>query len=261
VTERSSLGEWLQLREPADATARSGDVTDAVVRRLPTGRPIRAIDLGAGAGSNIRYLTARLGRPIRWLAVDRDPVLLSNIHDAVIRPRELGHLDADMFRDSDLVSASALLDLTSATWIETLAVCCRSADASVLFALTYDGRSECVPAEPEDDFVRELFNRHQRSSDHGFGPAAGPDAVDVAARALAGAGYEIRLANSDWHLCPDLRRLQQLLIEGWAQAAAEIASGERSTIDDWLRRRLQHVQAGESRIVVGHVDIAGWIVK
>jgi hypothetical protein len=261
VAERSSLGEWLELREPADAAARSSDVTDALARWLPPGRPIRAIDLGAGAGSNIRYLTARLGRPTRWLAVDRDPLLLSNIHDAEIRQRELGHLDAELFRNSDLVSASALLDLTSAAWIEGLAACCRSVDACVLFALTYDGRSECFPAEPEDGFVRNLFNRHQRSSDHGFGAAAGPDAADVAARALAGAGYKIRLAKSDWSLSPDVRRLQQLLIEGWAQAAAEIATAEGSTIDDWRRRRLQHVHAGESRIVVGHVDIAGWIVK
>jgi hypothetical protein len=261
VVETSPLGEWLALREPADAAARSTDVTDAVARSLPTGRPVRAIDLGAGAGANIRYLTPRLGRPIRWVAVDRDPLLLSRIAGAEIRRDELGVLDPDLFRHCDLVSASALLDLTSATWIEQLAACCRRADAAVLFALTYDGRSECLPPEPEDDLVRELFNRHQRTSDHGFGTAAGPDAADAAARALAAAGYEVRLATSDWHLPPDLRPLQRLLIEGWAQAAGEIAVGERSTIGDWRRRRLAHVHAGGSRIVVGHVDVGAWPVK
>jgi hypothetical protein len=261
VTDGSPLGEWLALREPADAAARSIDVSDAVARSLPTHRPIRAIDLGAGAGSNIRYLTARFGRAIQWLAVDRDPQLLSYIRDADTRQCELGHLDAELFRHTDLVSASALLDLTSVSWIERLAACCRSTSAAVLFALTYDGRSECSPAEPEDDFVRDLFNRHQRSSDHGFGPAAGPHAADVAARALAAAGYEVRLANSDWRLSPDLRRLQQVLIEGWAQAAVEVAANARSTIDDWRRRRMAHVDAGESRIIVGHVDIAGWMVR
>ena len=48
---------------------------------------------------------------------------------------------------------------------------------------------------------------------------------------------------------------------GWAQAAVEVAANARSTIDDWRRRRMAHVDAGESRIIVGHVDIAGWMVR
>jgi hypothetical protein len=48
------------------------------------------------------------------------------------------------------------------------------------------------------------------------------------------------------------------LIEGWARAAAEIAPERTALVDDWLRRRLIHVDAGRSQLTVGHRDIAAW---
>jgi len=49
-----------------------------------------------------------------------------------------------------------------------------------------------------------------------------------------------------------------MLIEGWARAAVEIAPERADTIADWLRRRLEHLEAGRSRIVVNHVDMVAW---
>jgi hypothetical protein len=49
----------------------------------------------------------------------------------------LGSLDdAGMFSRQHLVTASALLDLVSESWMKTLAARCRDAGAAVLFALT-----------------------------------------------------------------------------------------------------------------------------
>jgi hypothetical protein len=50
-----------------------------------------------------------------------------------------------------------------------------------------------------------------------------------------------------------------MLIQGWAQAATEMAPARRGTIDDWLQRRLAHVVAGRSRIVVNHMDMVAWL--
>jgi hypothetical protein len=50
-----------------------------------------------------------------------------------------------------------------------------------------------------------------------------------------------------------------MLIQGWAQAATEMAPARRGAIDDWLQRRLAHVDAGRSRIVVNHVDLVAWL--
>src|ERR1051325_11416320 len=71
-----SLSTGLSIREPADAAARSRELTDLLVERLPRATPLRIVDLGSGAGSNIRYLAPRLRGPQQWLAVDRDAALL-----------------------------------------------------------------------------------------------------------------------------------------------------------------------------------------
>jgi hypothetical protein len=56
----------------------------------------------------------------------------------------------------------------------------------------------------------------------------------------------------------DSRDMQRLLIDGWARAATEIDPRHARTIADWHVRRLTHVDAGRSRIVVGHDDLAAW---
>jgi len=263
-----TLSDWLAVREPADVAARSAVLTRAVVERLSRDRPLRAVDLGTGTGSNVRYLSRDLPAGQEWLLVDRDPALLAEaarslrpLHSIVVETREmnLGVLEPDIFSSRELVTASALLDLVSETWLRALADECRAADATALFALTYNGRSHCSPEEPEDELIRGLMNRHQRQNDKGFGRAAGPDAVDVAERCFAAAGYHVRREPSDWVLTPDARDLQRQLVEGWALAAREIAHDQTSVIDDWLRRRLEHVDANRSRITVGHEDLAAWL--
>ncbi len=102
-----------------------------------------------------------------------------------------------------------------------------------------------------------LVNQHQRT-DKGFGPAVGPDAADVAARCFADLGYRVQRAPSDWLLTPASGALQRQLIDGWAQAAAEMAPQQIRAIDAWRERRLAHVAAGWSAITVGHEDVAGW---
>jgi SAM-dependent methyltransferase len=263
-----SLSAWLSIREPADAAARSRELTDLLVERLPRATPLRIVDLGSGAGSNIRYLAPRLRGPQQWLAVDRDAALLDeglrrlpagSVDWRVdTRPMELGALDEDLFAGRHLVTASALLDLVSADWIESLAGCCREAGAAALFALSYDGRSECEPREPEDEAVREWFNAHQRANDKGFGRATGPDGWHVAVRALRAAGYEVQHARSDWVLPPQTDRLQRELVEGWAQAVTEIVPDQSALIASWRTRRMQHIDNGRSRIIVGHEDIVAW---
>jgi hypothetical protein len=262
----ASLSPWLALREPFDAAARSAALMDAIAGTLPRGRRLRILDLATGTGSNVRYLSPRLAAPQEWLLIDADPVLLAEIPSRTsaltgarieTRHMNLGPLDRpEIFTGRDLVTASALLDLVSDTWLAALAAHCRAAGAVVLFALTYDGRSECSPADPEDEAIRHLMNRHQRANDKGFGRAAGLDAVDVAERCFAEAGYSVRRETSDWRLPAEARELQRQLFEGWAEAAIEIAPDQSATVRAWLDRRLAHLAAGHSTVIVGHQDLA-----
>jgi hypothetical protein len=255
--------DWLALREPADHAARSMSLTCAAIESLPDGAAPRILDLAAGTGSNFRYLTAagfNSTSRAEFLLVDHDPALLARIPttpDVATRCLDLSTLDdRSIFDGRALVTASALLDLVSEAWLRVLAARCAESGAAVLFALTYDGLIGCSPEDPDDGSIVGLVNEHQRA-DKGFGPALGPDAASVAAGCFEKAGYQVQRSRSDWRLAPEDRDLQSLLIDGWAQAATEIAPAQARVIDGWRDRRLAHVAAGWSEIVVGHEDIMG----
>jgi hypothetical protein len=247
------------LREPADAAARSTGLSEKLIEKLSRDRPLRIVDLGSGTGSNIRYLSPRLPQPHEWLAIDRDPTLLNLAPNGVTtRTADLGVLDGDLFEDRQLVTASALLDLVSEEWLRTMAVHCRRVKASALFALTYSGQVTCDPVEPEDQAMFDLFHRHQRMSDKGFGRAAGPGATRAAIRSFSDAGYEVRRAPSNWELGPPHAQLQLALIDGWAMACAEMDPSAVDRISRWRAVRLGYVHRGTSQISVGHWDVAAW---
>ena len=107
--------------------------------------------------------------------------------------------------------------------------------------------------------IRELMNLHQRTDKGLGGPAAGPEAWSVAEHVFEEAGYQVERAPSDWSLASSDQAFQRQLIGGWARAARKIAPRHADRIADWLRRRLEHVDAGRSRIVVGHYDMGGWV--
>lgn len=270
--------EWLALREPADHAARSIALTRELVDALPPDAAPRILDLAAGTGSNYRYLTVAgpagtrptferpwpavdSSRPAHWLLVDHDPALLAQVPPrpgVETRCMDLATLgDRGIFAGRTLVTASALLDLVSEAWLRTLAALCADVGASVLFALSYDGRIECSPEDPYDGEVRALVNEHQRI-DKGFGPALGPDATEYAERCFSDLGYRVMRDRSDWTVPPESHALQQHLIDGWAHAATAIAPERAAAVDGWRSRRLAHVAEDRSHITVGHEDFAAW---
>jgi hypothetical protein len=284
-----ALAAWLALREPVDERSRSGTLTRAVADSLANEDPVRVLDLATGAGSNLRFLMQRLRGNQHWTVVDRSAALLGELpkrteswakargYDvtksaarfAVTAPgqrcqvesreRNLHALDdAGLFEGRHLVTASALLDLVSESWLQTLAARCREAGAAALFTITYNGHSSCSPLDRDDERVLDLFNRHQRTDKGLGGVAAGADATACAIRAFEGAGYLVRTGPSDWQLGPGERDLQRQLIDGWAGAAMEIAAAEASRIAEWRVRRMEHLDVGRSHIVVGHHDLAAW---
>jgi hypothetical protein len=253
--------EWLALREPIDAVSRSMRLSRAVADALPRYRTTEVLDLGAGTGANARFLAGKLPLPQRWLLIDRDQNLLDHAPKAWPSQRvdlREAVLDKKLFEGRSLVTASALLDLVSEEWLQALVTRCHDAGAAVLFALTYDGRIDFAPAEPEDDAICELANQHQRT-DKGFGPALGPTAASRASELFAAAGYHIEREASDWVLAPDSPELQRELIRGWTEAAKAMAPDESAMITDWCDRRLEHVHEARSQLIVGHKDVGGWL--
>jgi hypothetical protein len=263
--------QWLQLREPLDVASRDEDLcaflrADLASEKRQHSR-LTLIDLGAGTGANLRYAAPRLGGPQDWLLVEQDPLLLQALErklrdaapsfDCHVRILQLDlarRLHQLPLADGVVLTASALLDLVSEAWLQALARAAATVAATVWFALNYDGRIECVPAEPEDAEIRDLFNLHQLQ-DKGFGPALGPGSGRMAEQLFAQLGYRIRSAPSDWRIGPHSRPLQLALVQGWFDAACEIAPHRAAAFSDWLKRRRAHIEAARSELRVGHTDL------
>ena len=261
-----SLSTWLARREAADTRARSRSLTARLVESLSSSRRLRILDLGTGTGSNIRYLAPRLRTAQHWLAVDKDPRLLAEVAEksARIAPDlhvdtralNLGEMRADeIFDGRDLVTASALLDLVSESWLAWVAANCRRVGAAAFFTLTYNGENVCTPRDSRDTEIFALFNQHQLTDKGLGGPAAGPRATTAALACFDAHGFTTDRAASNWQLGPGDRDLQVALIEGWATAAAEMAPDRAADISAWRQMRVDHALRGASTIVVGHDDI------
>ena len=279
---------WLALREPADHDARSEELVRWAVGADPlSGRPRKIVDLATGTGSNPRYLMPRIGGAQDWTLFDGDRLVLDALparmaawatrhgwpvvstHDGVSAftlPNGVCRVtacEADLAVTAlpeltfvpDLVTASALLDLVSRTWVHSLVDACRAAGAAALFVLSYDGRLTCTPEDPLDEQLREWVNAHQRT-DKGFGPALGPDATTAAAEAFERAGYDVERRRSDWVLSAAHTALVTELINGWASAAAEYAPRHQQAVEGWRVRRVAEAGRGELRVTVGHEDLA-----
>jgi hypothetical protein len=250
-------------------------------------QPIHAIDLATGTAANLRYLSPLLGGAQTWQLIDHDQALLDAIPARLAewsRDRgstsrasgegiriddpgfecEVHYRSRDLARDltainvprGSLVTAAALLDLVSDSWLADLAAHCRASYAPVLFALTYNGEIRFEPSDPEDELVTALVNRHQ-STDKGFGSALGPAAAARAVELFEQCGYTVETALSDWHLGPQHRQLQRALLEGWTTAAIEMAPAQAGVLGHWAERRNQQLASGRSTFVVGHTDLVG----
>jgi len=286
-TPNAELSGWLRLREATDAAARSAALSELAARalRISGTEPVRVLDLCTGAGSNLRYLIPRLPPRQRWLVVDRGEDLLADLLartapwasargftatmsgarltiagggvDCLVETQQmdLGPLaDPTIFTGRHLVTASALLDLVSKAWLETVAGHCREQGAVALFTIVYNGRNACVPEDPDDAFVFALFNRHQARDKGLGGPAAGPGATDAARTAFEAEGFAVRIEPSDWALGPAASEMQRYLIDGWAGAAGEVSHADAARVTAWRARRLEALRIGASQLTVGHFD-------
>jgi hypothetical protein len=247
---------WLDLREPADRAARDADLLRRAADYLGAGPSLVAVDLGCGSGSTFRALDPLLVRKPVWRLVDNDPVLLAEAgrragpDQATVKiAADLSDLDPSWFDGATLVTASALLDLTSEAWIEALAERLAAGGAGLYAALSYDGEMSWAEPHPLDGAVTAAFNAHQRS-DKGVGPALGPDAAQTAAELLKARGFEVLVASSPWRLGPGEVELERQLIDGIAQAAEE--TGMVDDVPGWRRFRLGRAGTG---CVVGHQDL------
>ncbi len=278
MTNNDSLfaADWLALREPADARARSSRLAEVAGDWLASRTFNRAeiIDLGAGSGANLRYLAPRLTTNQSWTLIDHDASLLarateSKLPDCAHRSVSVTTRTIDLNACLDdlpgegLVTASALLDLVTREWIEKLIQACHRANCAVLFALSVDGHmqigdpSSHTPETKRDDAW--IFNQvatHQRRN-KGMGRALGSEGPEVLRQVLAENGYQVYSAVTPWRLDTVDLKLALAALDEWARAATTAAPESSYFIQTWQARRQAALRQGLCSLQVGHHDVLG----
>jgi hypothetical protein len=262
--------DWLDLRETADRGARDAGLLEQAkhwLRGNPSSdRRPTIVDLGAGTGSTLRAFAESddfSPNGIEWLLVDQDRPLLAEARRRHGHSHAVETCELDLAKFSDLplacarlVAASALFDLVSAEFVDSLAIhletLCQRQPVGLYTALNYDGTTDWTPTHPLDDAVLEAFNRDQQR-DKGFGPALGPDACGYLQRRFVEAGFEVSSAHSPWILDGADRSMMTELITGIAAAVAKTPAMDSDSLKDWLEFRLDKVN--DSSCIVGHTDM------
>ncbi len=268
--------EWLALREPADHAARDPGLRAAAAAALADKRAPHIVDLGCGAGSNLRGLAPALGPRQRWTLVDYDPRLLEAARAQLKRWAdrvendgatltfeksgkriEVDFKPADLAADpagplageADLVTAAALFDLVSQAWLERFADALVARRLPLYTVLIYDGIERWTPPHAADAAMLAAFHAHQ-ATDKGFGPALGPAATQAFDAALTRRGYRVRRAKSPWRLGASETTLLRELAEGAANACAETGRVPAAYVADWRAAR-----RAATSCEIGHEDL------
>jgi hypothetical protein len=244
--------EWLLLREPADAAARSAELAKRLRHDLPAASRLVIHDLGGGSGAMGRWLAPRLPGPQHWVVHDRDADLLALALAAPPpgvtvegRGSDISRLTGGDLVGADLIVASALLDLLTADELARMLRACTG--RPMLLALTVVGRVTMSPVDPLDSRIGAAFNAHQRR-----GGLLGPGAVAAAVVQLGG---EVLVRPSPWRLGAAHAELTAEWLDGWVAAACEQEPALATEAGSYRDRRLEQAATGELAVTVDHADL------
>lgn len=259
--------EWLDLREGADAAARSRELVGELGRHLPASGVQVIHDLACGTGAMGRWLAPLLPGRQHWVLHDRDADLLDVAAarcpapaadgapvDVETRCSDITRLTADDLGGTGLITASALLDLLTRDELDGLLDVCLAAKCPLLLTLSVAGHVELAPADLLDARVAAAFDAHQRRMT-GRGRLLGPDAVAAAVAELSAAGSRVLVRRSAWRLGAAEAGLAAAWLRGWIAAACEQEPELADEIGSYAHGRLAAAQVGRLAVTVGHADL------
>jgi hypothetical protein len=261
--------DWLALREPEDARARSRDLALAAAGHLVPG-PIVIHDLGSGTGSMMRWLAPLLPGPQTWVLHDWNATLIDRATNGFVpldregrpvsirtRGEELAHLDPDALDDGSLVTASALLDVLTSKEVRVVIDACVAVGCPVMLSLSVTGEVRLDPRDPRDDVFAASFNAHQERRVSGR-RLVGPTGVALAQRLFLDAGWNVRSASTFWRLGDHDPLLLERWFDGWCDAALEQRADLEVYGADYRALRSSQSRRGALSAVVEHTDLLAW---
>jgi hypothetical protein len=261
--------EWLALREPEDAAARSRDLALTAAAMLPEG-PIVVHDLGSGTGSMMRWLAPLLPGPQTWILHDWNADLTERAIDGVRPPDRdnaaisvysqtgnLANLRPTDLAGASLVTASALLDVLTSRETHAIVNACVGARCPALLALSVTGDVRLNLRDELDTAFEHAFNALQlRDADSRR--QLGRYGAPIARGLFTQAGWQVRPSTTVWRLDRRRPRLLREWFDGWVDAAVEQNPGLRAEAERYRQLRTSQIDRGELVAHVRHVDLLAW---
>ncbi|HEV7186166.1 MAG: hypothetical protein ACHP7F_07465 [Actinomycetales bacterium] len=261
--------EWLALREPEDAAARSRDLALAAAAMLPEG-PVVVHDLGSGTGSMMRWLAPLLPHRQMWILHDWNADLITRaVEDARPLDRDgspvfvssrtgnLGDLRAEDLSGASLVTASALLDVLTSRELHAVVEACVAVGCPVLLTLSVTGEVRLSPRDDFDTTLERAFNAHQLREADGR-RQLGAHGGALARGLFKQAGWHVRPSTTEWQLDQSQPRLLSEWLDGWVDAAGEQEPVLRTEVERYRRRRASQEESGALTATIRHLDLLAW---
>ncbi len=260
--------EWLDLREPADAAARSRDLVEHVRQQLPATGRLVIHDLACGSGSMGRWLAPLLpGRSSGSCTTATRTCWRSPPRTLRARPpagppsssrrgcSDITRLCPDDLAGATLITASALLDLMTGDELAGLVDLCAAVACPVLLTLSVD-RTRRAGTGRSARLVRGRRIRRPPASHDGGRPPARPGCRCGRRRALPPAGGRCR--RSAQPLAARRRRRRSGGGVAHRMARCRLRAGRPTWppgSDAYARRRLAQARAGQLAVTVDHADL------
>ncbi|XOV92531.1 MAG: class I SAM-dependent methyltransferase [Bacteroidota bacterium] len=269
---------WLLSRYKADARARNQDVLREFLDRLPSKEKLDIIDLGAGMGSNFRYLHQQIDQDQHWTLIDNNqelldalPGFLSKVLGQKIESGKPFHLDnkeitldiqsMDLLDTSsgkisaDVIVSNAVFDLFSKEQFDQLVQ--RLDTPLVYFTIHYKGTT-FSPSSAADEKYLKLYDQHMQREQE-FGKGMGPRCADLMADILKKCDFETFIGRSDWLLDSKDRQVQLYLIQFMEEAIAEmLQEDEIADFKRWVSGVKDRINQRELMMRVEHDDMLGF---
>jgi SAM-dependent methyltransferase len=276
--------DWLRLREPVDARARSRRVLGQLLKSLGSRSALRACDLGSGTGAAIRFLAPALALPRqRWIAVEPDPDLVAFAPEhwradgwsvcqngdrwtiqrgdiqieLEIRTCSLEAIDTNEPAEHDLVTAQAVADVVSSeALIDAIHRLLRPGGLAYVTG-TYAGSTVFRDLDGTLDPRQELVERsfHAGMDERAWIP--GSRAGGTLAARLAAAGLQIIAQDSaDWVVGDQDADLLAAMLALVSRSAAQAASSaDVGAIAAWAQHQRALLDVGRLTLRAAHVDL------
>ena len=275
---------WLEQRYVMDAKSRDESITNLFIENLPSNKILQLLDLGAGLGSNVKYMHPKISSNQNWYCVEIDPKLIQYglnhlskyfenlgykvildeqnlvaIKDNRISVNYVNHsffdIQASQYLAFDGILGNALLDVFTPKQLTGLFKQLQTSIAPKLFSIVYEFM-DWGDDDPLNDFFISIYHEHMQRSQK-TGNALGPDTIKYITANIPFGPGQVILGESTWELDSSDSNILNHLLAFYQKSIPEIRTQEEDLIkfETWVNNKRDLINKHKLNAVVQHSDL------